>query len=53
MVLDVAKGLVGAGDAVAVEFQSASPRNDLRRNGTFLAVERLDDATGDWDLVRK
>lgn len=48
---DVKVGGVAAGQVVSVEFQSASPRNDIRRNSTFLRVERLNDDTGDWDLV--
>ncbi len=39
------------GTSITVEFQSASPRNDIRRNGTFMHVERLNDDSGDWDDV--
>lgn len=44
-----------AGQTVRVRFQSAHPKNDLRRNGTFLEVQRWDGRTwvtvaddGDW-----
>jgi Neutral/alkaline non-lysosomal ceramidase, C-terminal len=49
---DVPRRVYGAGDAVSATFQSACPRNNLRVGATFLTVERLDDATGDWLLVR-
>ena len=40
------------GDRVQVVFQSACPRNNLRTEDTFLTVERLDTATGNWSVVR-
>ena len=40
------------GDKVQVVFQSACPRNNLRTEDTFLTVERLDTATGNWSVVR-
>jgi neutral ceramidase len=43
------------GDTVSVRFQSAHPKNNLRRNGTFLEVQRWNGSTwiavaddGDW-----
>lgn len=39
------------GDTVEVVFWSANPRNNLRRNGTFLEVQRLDNSTNSWDVI--
>jgi len=41
VLVDVLKTPYKPGSVVTVEFQSASPRNDRRPNGTFLTVERL------------
>ncbi len=41
-----------ANDTARAIFLSACPRNDVRRGGTFLAVERLDEADGAWRTVR-
>ncbi|CAH8869947.1 unnamed protein product [Trichobilharzia szidati] len=37
---------------VEVEFVSASPRNNIRSNGTYLTVERLDETLQKWDIFR-
>ncbi|VDQ13145.1 unnamed protein product [Trichobilharzia regenti] len=37
-------------DIVEVEFVSASPRNNIRSNGTYLTVERLDETLQKWDI---
>lgn len=50
-VRDVSFGGYEAGSLVEVVFQSACPRNNIRRNGTFLAVDRLDEASGTWLTV--
>ena len=39
-------------DTARAVFHSACPRNDVRRGGTFLAVERQDEADGAWRTVR-
>lgn len=45
------------GEVVRIEFVSANPNNDLRRHGTFLEVQRLEDDwrriadDGDWATV--
>ncbi|PYH41519.1 neutral/alkaline ceramidase [Aspergillus saccharolyticus JOP 1030-1] len=41
------------GDTVNVTFVGANPRNNLRLESTFAAVERLDSSTGSWVVVRK
>ncbi|RAH45458.1 neutral/alkaline ceramidase [Aspergillus brunneoviolaceus CBS 621.78] len=41
------------GDTVNVTFVGANPRNNLRQESTFAAVERLDPSTGSWLVVRK
>ncbi|HEY0640377.1 MAG TPA: neutral/alkaline ceramidase [Pseudonocardiaceae bacterium] len=38
-----------AGQRVSVEFSTGHPKNDLRRGGTFLEVQRLEDGT--WRTV--
>ncbi|KAL8418540.1 hypothetical protein RB594_001945 [Gaeumannomyces avenae] len=40
------------GDVVRATFQGANPRNNLRLEGTFVAVERRDEASGEWRQVR-
>ncbi|KAJ7846596.1 Neutral/alkaline nonlysosomal ceramidase [Mycena olivaceomarginata] len=40
-----------AGETVWAKFVGANPRNNLRLEGTFLAVERLD-AAGTWVMVK-
>ncbi|PYH71478.1 neutral/alkaline ceramidase [Aspergillus vadensis CBS 113365] len=42
----------GPGDMVNVTFVGANPRNNLRQESTFAAVERYNSATGSWDVVR-
>ena len=39
---------VATGKRVQVEFRSANPRNNLRTEGTFLAVQRLDNDGISW-----
>jgi len=41
---------VARGSSVEVTFRSANPRNNLRTEGTFLAVQ-LKDAAGAWNDV--
>lgn len=38
-------------DTARAAFHSACPRNNVRRGGTFLAVERRDEAGGAWRTV--
>ena len=38
-------------DTARAVFHSACPRNNVRRGGTFLAVERQDEAGGAWRTV--
>ncbi|KAF2223987.1 Neutral/alkaline nonlysosomal ceramidase [Elsinoe ampelina] len=38
--------------AIEVSFQAANPRNDVRLEGTFVAVERFSEHTGVWYSVR-
>ncbi|MBI2734431.1 MAG: neutral/alkaline ceramidase [Aquabacterium sp.] len=45
---DVA-GSYAPGDTVRVRFQTGHPKNNLRRNGTFLEVQRL--VGGSWQTV--
>eukprot|EP01063_Lacrimia_lanifica_P027488 TRINITY_DN3867_c0_g1_i2.p1 TRINITY_DN3867_c0_g1~~TRINITY_DN3867_c0_g1_i2.p1 ORF type:complete len:725 (+),score=274.66 TRINITY_DN3867_c0_g1_i2:123-2177(+) len=42
---------VARGTRVAAVFRTANPRNNLRTGGTFLTVERQNNATGAWDVV--
>jgi neutral ceramidase len=42
----------GPGDTINVTFVGANPRNNLRQEGTFGAVEWLNPATNDWQTVR-
>lgn len=46
-----AKEWYSIGSRVTVTFISGSPRNDVRAESTFLAVEKLDENTGLWDLI--
>lgn len=55
VVTDVISGLYGVNDTVSAVFQSACPRNSLldgRAAASFLDVEKLDTAGGQWQLVR-
>ena len=48
----MAKAEYAVGETVGAEFQSACPRNNLRTEDTFLAVERLSDSgAGTWEVV--
>ncbi|KAL3424353.1 Neutral ceramidase 2 [Phlyctema vagabunda] len=40
------------GDVVSATFVGANPRNNLRLEETYAAVEQLDDQTGQWMRVR-
>lgn len=40
------------GDVVNTTFVGANPRNNLRLEGTFASVEKLNPATGLWEVVR-
>lgn len=40
------------GDIINATFVGANPRNNLRPEGTFAAVEWLDSASGSWTVVR-
>ncbi|KAF2138536.1 uncharacterized protein K452DRAFT_277014 [Aplosporella prunicola CBS 121167] len=40
-----------AGDIVQATFIGANPRNNLRLEGTYAAVERKNDDSGDWERV--
>ncbi|KAL2866750.1 neutral/alkaline ceramidase [Aspergillus lucknowensis] len=40
------------GDVVTATFVGANPRNNLRSESTFAAVERQNSDTGDWETVR-
>ncbi|KAJ9285607.1 hypothetical protein DTO021C3_6861 [Paecilomyces variotii] len=42
----------GPGDIVNATFVGANPRNNLRLESTFAAVEMKDPATGSWHVVR-
>ena len=49
---DVAEGTYEAGSTAKAVFWSACPRNNVRLEGTFLAVERQNKtAPGGWDTV--
>ena len=52
VVLDVLKTAYKVGDTVKVTFQSACPRNNVRTGDTFLAVQKLNEDTGEWTTVR-
>ncbi|KAF8155254.1 Neutral/alkaline nonlysosomal ceramidase [Mycena galopus ATCC 62051] len=41
-----------AGETVFARFVGANPRNNLRLEGTFLAVDRLDVSAGEWVVAR-
>ena len=51
VVSDVAKAPYKVGDTAKVTFQSACPRNNVRTGDTFLAVQKLNEDTGDWTTV--
>ncbi|KAL2843657.1 Neutral/alkaline nonlysosomal ceramidase [Aspergillus pseudoustus] len=40
------------GDIVTAKFIGANPRNNLRSDATYAAVERRNSDTGDWETVR-
>lgn len=40
------------GDTVSTTFIGANPRNNLRQESTYAAVERKDPESGDWKVVR-
>jgi neutral ceramidase len=40
------------GDTVSTTFVGANPRNNLRQESTYAAVERKDPSSGDWKVVR-
>ncbi|KAL2855068.1 Neutral/alkaline nonlysosomal ceramidase [Aspergillus pseudodeflectus] len=40
------------GDIVTAKFIGANPRNNLRSDSTYAAVERRNPDTGDWETVR-
>ncbi|KAH8697094.1 putative neutral/alkaline nonlysosomal ceramidase [Talaromyces proteolyticus] len=42
----------GPGDTINATFVGANPRNNLRQEGTFGAVEFLDTSSGAWKTVR-
>lgn len=42
----------GPGDIINTTFVGANPRNNLRLESTFAAVERLDPGSGIWEVVR-
>ena len=42
---------VTRGSPVLVEFQGAHPKNDLKRNDSYIRIERTDPATGATELV--
>lgn len=50
VIKDVKSTSIFMGDTVEAQFRSANPRNDLRTNGTFLAVEVLG-LDGGWVQV--
>jgi hypothetical protein len=55
VVTDVALRGFGVADSVSAVFQSACPRNSLRNGrpaASFLDVQRLHEASGEWELVR-
>lgn len=40
------------GDTISARFVGANPRNNLRRGETFAAVEKLNEDTAGWEMVR-
>ncbi len=48
---DVLKTPYHVNDTVTVTFQSACPRNNVRTGDTFLAVQKLQQDTGEWSTV--
>ncbi len=50
-ITDVASGPHPVGTIISVTFQSACPRNYIKPGGTFLTVDRLDEATNEWQEV--
>ena len=48
---DVLKTPYDVNDTVSVTFQSACPRNNVRTGDTFLAVQKLQQDTGEWSTV--
>lgn len=48
---DVLKTPYHVNDTVSVTFQSACPRNNVRTGDTFLAVQKLQQDTGEWSTV--
>jgi neutral ceramidase len=51
VVTDVAGANFTAGDVVFARFYAGCPRNDVRQEGTFSAVQRQDGADGSWATV--
>jgi neutral ceramidase len=51
-VLTDVKPSYSIGDVVSVKFQGANPRNNLRLEQTYAAIEKLDPGTGRWMRVR-
>ncbi|KAL3142319.1 hypothetical protein ABBQ38_002661 [Trebouxia sp. C0009 RCD-2024] len=51
VVHDVLKNPYQVNDTVTVTFQSACPRNNVRTGDTFLAVQKLQEDTGQWITV--
>ncbi|KAG0651917.1 N-acylsphingosine amidohydrolase 2 [Hyphodiscus hymeniophilus] len=51
-VLTNVKPAYGIGEVVSVTFQGANPRNNLRLEQTYAAVESLDSGTGQWARAR-
>ncbi|OOF97049.1 hypothetical protein ASPCADRAFT_128757 [Aspergillus carbonarius ITEM 5010] len=52
VVSSAANATYGPGDVVSVTFVGANPRNNLRLESTFAAVEKYNSGTGSWDVVR-
>ena len=51
VVHDVLKAPYHVNDTVTVTFQSACPRNNVRTGDTFLAVQKLQEDSGEWTTV--
>ncbi|KAI8869991.1 Neutral/alkaline nonlysosomal ceramidase [Ramicandelaber brevisporus] len=51
-VLTQPKSSYSRGDNVVVEFVSGNPRNDVQLEQPFLTVERKNEQTGKWDILR-
>ena len=51
-VLTDVKPFYAIGDVVSVKFQGANPRNNLRLEQTYAAIEKLEPATNRWRRVR-